>query len=60
MESEKEEGIKEGIMKRVEERVNKALKSQGKTLWDLEDEVQEMKNEIGREVMAGMLQIKKR
>lgn len=59
MESEKEEEIKKEIMKKVEEEVNKAIKSKGKTLWDLEDEVQEIKNEIGKELLAGMLKVKK-
>ncbi len=60
MESEKAEGIKKRVMKKLEEKVDKALKSRSKTLWELEEEVQEIKNGIGKELLEEMMGIKKR
>ena len=31
----------------------------GKTLWDMEDEVQKTKNEVGKELMEAKLSLKK-
>ena len=47
------------LKKRVEEEVDAALKREPKTLWDMEDKVQEIKNKIGKEIMQGLIKLKK-
>lgn len=59
MTSEKEE-IKKKLVKAYEKKLDEMLdEGYGKTLWDMEDEVQKAKNEIGKELMEAKLSLKK-
>lgn len=59
MTSGKEE-LKKKLMEAYEKKLDGILnEGYGKTLWDMEDEVQELKNEVGREVLEGKLSLKK-
>ena len=51
MSSEKE-GLKKKLLKESEKRLDEGLNERsGKRLWEMEDEVQAMKNGVGKEVM---------
>lgn len=59
MTSEKEE-LKKKLVKAYEKKLDEMLnEGYGKTLWDMENEVQETKNEIGKELMEAKLSLKK-
>ena len=60
MSSEKEE-LKKKLLKEYEKRLDEALNERsGKTLWEMEDEVQAIKNAVGKEVMEAKLSFKKK
>ena len=60
MQLSKEE-LKKKLVKEYEEQLEKTLnEGYGKTLWDLEDEVQELKDDLGRDVMEAKLKLKKK
>ena len=59
MTSEKEE-LKKKLMREYEKRLDETLnEGYGKTLWDMEDEVMEIKNETGKAVLEAKLRLKK-
>lgn len=59
MTSTKEE-LKKKLMKEYEKRLDETLNDgYGKTLWDMEDEVQEIKNEQGKAILGAKLSLKK-
>ena len=59
MTSEKEE-MKKKLLKGYEKKLDEMLnEGYGKTLWDMEDEVQKAKNELGKELMEAKLSLKK-
>lgn len=59
MPSEKEE-LKKKLVKAYEQKLDEMLdEGDGKTLWDMEDEVQQAKNEIGKELLEAKLSLKK-
>ena len=59
MPTEKEE-IKKALMDAYEKKVDKLLKAKSaKTLWEMEDLVEELKNESGQEMMGAKIQLKK-
>jgi len=59
MTSEKE-ALKKKLVKAYEKKLDGMLnEGYGKTLWDMEDEVQEAKNEIGKELLEAKLSLKK-
>lgn len=59
MSSGKEE-MKKKLLKAYEKKLDAMLdEGYGKTLWDMEDEVQETKNEVGKELMEAKLSLKK-
>jgi hypothetical protein len=52
--------LKAKLMKEYEDQLEKTLnEGYGKTLWELEDEVQEVKDHMGQELMEAKLKIKK-
>ena len=57
MTSEKGE-LKREIMKKFETKLDEAMKDKHKTLWELEEEVQGIKNEIGKELLENLLKLK--
>lgn len=59
MTSEKEE-IKKRLVKEYEKRLDETLnEGYGKTLWNMEDEVQVIKDDMGKAVLAAKLKLKK-
>ena len=59
MPSEKEE-LKKKLVQAYEKKLDEMLnEGYGKTLWDMEQEVQEVKNEMGKELMEAKLSFKK-
>lgn len=59
MASEKEE-IKKRLMKEYEKKLDKTLnEGYGKTLWDMEDEIDEIEKEMGKALMEAKLSLKK-
>ena len=59
MTSEKEE-IKKRLVKEYEKRLDETLnEGHGKTLWNMEDEVQVIKDDMGKAVLAAKLKLKK-
>ena len=60
MRSEKEE-LKKKLLREYEKRLDEALNERSeKTLWEMEDEVQEIKNAVGKELMEAKLSFKKK
>ena len=58
--AEEKEEIKGKLMKAYEQKVDKLLDGNGaKTLWELEDMVEELKNETGKEMLGAKLKLKK-
>jgi len=52
--------IKNKLLKEYEQKLDKTLNhGYGKTLWDMEEEVQDIKNEIGRVLLESKLKLKK-
>ncbi|MFQ5561265.1 MAG: hypothetical protein ACE5FU_11870 [Nitrospinota bacterium] len=59
MPAENEE-LKKALMDAYEKKVDKLLKvKSGKTLWEMEDLVEELKNETGQEMMEAKVKLKK-
>ena len=59
MPSENEE-LKKALMDAYERKVDKLLKARSaKTLWEMEDLVEDLKNETGQEMMGAKIQLKK-
>jgi hypothetical protein len=59
MTSQKED-LKKQLMNKYEKGLDKALnEGRGETLWDMEDDVMDFKNEIGRAMMEAKLKLKK-
>jgi len=59
MSSEKE-AIKKRLLSEYEKRLDETLNAgYGKTLWDMEDEVQRIKTEAGKSLLEAKLNLKK-
>jgi uncharacterized protein YfbU (UPF0304 family) len=53
--------LEDKLVEEYRQRLRKTLnEGYGKTLWDLEDEVQEIKDEMGQELMEAKLKLKKK
>lgn len=53
--------LEDKLVEEYRQKLRKTLNGgYGKTLWDLEDEVQEIKDEMGRELMEAKLKLKKK
>lgn len=53
--------LEDKLVEEYRQKLRKTLnEGHGKTLWDLEDEVQELKDDLGRDVMEAKLKLKKK